>query len=127
MKKTGQMDKLLTLLQDNPGGVTKEKVAGELGINTNCVPVYIHNLRKLHGDSQNIESMRNGKQVTGYKLGKLSNKSVVPAPVVDVTTATPEEVATEDEEDDGFDPDDIVYNEDEVADIRDSLRIRETV
>ena len=65
MAKQTQNFRLFNLLK-SASTVSKEQIAKELGVKINSVPVYIHELKKLH--KAEIETVRKGREVIAYKL-----------------------------------------------------------
>jgi hypothetical protein len=65
MAKATQNFKLFNLMKAG-GTVSKEVIAQELGVDLVSVPVYIHELKKQF--KAEIESVRDGRKVVGYKL-----------------------------------------------------------
>jgi biotin operon repressor len=121
MPKVTQNYKLWTLLQSGES-VTVATIQESLGIGQYSVPVYIHELKRIY--KADIESVRDGRKVVGYKL---LNKIKVP----EYRTNNAQYVAKVKEEPvaDGavplLDADNELtqIGEDEMNDIRDSLGI----
>jgi hypothetical protein len=71
MSKVTQSYRLYQLLKAAAGSVSKKTIAEELGIEISSVPVYIHEFKKSFKlKKDDLLSVRNGKQVTGYQLNK---------------------------------------------------------
>lgn len=122
MSKLTQNYRLFTLMQSGEV-ITKEKIQETLGVSMNSVPVYIHELKRLY--KAEIEVVRDGRKVTGYKL---ANKIKVPqfrsnnaqAPEKPATPAAKAPAAGADLDDRaGIETD--MIGESEMSDIKDSL------
>lgn len=123
MSKLTQNYRLYTLMQSGEV-ITKEKIQETLGVGLNSVPVYIHELKRLY--KADIEVVRDGRKVTGYKL---TNKIKVPqfrtnnaqAPDKPVVAAAKTPAATGNWDDQVLDPEAGEIGESEMSDIKDSL------
>ena len=125
MAKQTQNFRLFTLLKSSTT-VSKEVIAKELGVKVNSVPVYIHELKKLH--KAEIETVRKGREVIAYKLvnrdvkvpeyRKNAADSAVKKPVKVITTPSDGSVAVPD-----ADLEVTQIGEREFADIRSSLGV----
>jgi len=72
MSKQTQNFRLYELLKSTSAAVTKQAIAATLGVKVGSVPVYIHELKRLH--KAEIVSVRDGREVVAYKL--ISTKDV---------------------------------------------------
>lgn len=124
MSKLTQNYRLFTLMQSGEV-ITKEKIQETLGVSMNSVPVYIHELKRLY--KAEIEVVRDGRKVTGYKL---TNKIKVPQFRTNNAQA-PEKVATpaakapgaQNWDDAVLDPEAGAIGESEMSDIKASLMV----
>jgi biotin operon repressor len=66
MSTSTQNYRLYQLLKSAAGAVSKTEIAVHLGVREVSVPVYIHELKRLF--KADIDSVRNGRAVSGYKL-----------------------------------------------------------